>query len=581
MSEEKLIDHVVSRLEPQILDYVEVRHPQNTANLLQIVDKYEERFMNRQIRGSSEGFRSSNLNENNRFNNRHRQENWRDNRNNERYTNNSRPQREFNRFENQGFLNNRRFEGRRQGGQSDQRFHNQGGRQTLWDTGAEKSFISEEVYRKYFSYRPRQKTKDRVVTAQGAPCSHLGRVELQIRIREFQKPWEFHILDSMQYQCILGIDFMKASRLTLDFDQKSLIIPDNQIKQLPKIKKPVDIHLTNTKLGDGQQRQLKALFNNLKGLFSDQPGLTHVLYHEIDTGDKGPVVSRPYRYDRFKQGIIDYHIDKMLRDGTICHINLPYPSPVVLTRKKNGLPPDSPEAYRFAIDYRKLNVIIKYPLYPLPVDDLLTNIPHTGVMSTLDLRSGYFQLAISPKDIEKTAFITRNGTFAFLRMPFGLSGAAPNFEKAIDIILKLVIGRFVLVYMDDVIIISTCFKGHLDHLSQVFTLLRYAGQTLNKEKCHFAHDKLKYLGLIISKDGIETDSNKIRAITEMRPPKNNRQVSKFLGMTGWYQKFIPRYADICEPFYQLKKKGAKFNWSKEAQDSFDKIKRTLTEAPVL
>ncbi|GFS78930.1 uncharacterized protein TNCV_4341841 [Trichonephila clavipes] len=183
MSEEKLIGHVVSRLEPQILDYVEVRHPKNTANLLQIVDKYEELFMNRQIRA-------------------------------------------------------------------------------LWDTGAKKSFILEEVYRKYFSYRPRQKTKDRVVTAQGAPCSDLGRVELQIRIREFQKPWEFHILDNMQYQCILGIDFIKASRLTLDFDQKSLIIPDNQIKQLPKIEKPVDIDLTDTKLGDGQQRQLKALFNN-------------------------------------------------------------------------------------------------------------------------------------------------------------------------------------------------------------------------------------------------------------------------------------------------------------------------------
>ncbi|GFV64443.1 retrovirus-related Pol polyprotein from transposon opus [Trichonephila clavipes] len=207
----------------------------------------------------------------------------------------------------------------------------------LWDTGAKKSFISEEVYRNYFSYRPRQKTKDRVVTAQGAPCNHLG-------------------------------------------------------------------------------------------LFSDQPGLTHVVYHEIDTGDKGPVMSRPYKYDRVKQGIIDYHIDKMLRDGTICPINSPYASPVVLTRKNNDLPPDSSEAYRFAIDYRKLNAITKYPRYPLPViDDLLTNIPHTNVMSTLDLRSGYFSWRLV-KDIEKTAFITRNGTFAFLRMPFGLSGAAPNFQ---------------------------------------------------------------------------------------------------------------------------------------------------------
>ncbi|GFX02048.1 retrovirus-related Pol polyprotein from transposon 17.6 [Trichonephila clavipes] len=250
----------------------------------------------------------------------------------------------------------------------------------------------------------------------------------------------------MQYQCILGIDFMKESKLTLDFNQKSLIIPDSQIKQSPKVEEPIEIDISDTKLGEGQK--LRNLFNRFKGLFSDQPGLTHVLYHKIDTGDKGPVVSRPYRYDRVKQGIIDYHIEKMLQESKIRPIQSPYASPVVLTRKNNDLPPDSPEAYRFAIDYRKLNAITKYPRYPLLViDDLITNIPHTGVMSTLDLKSGCFQLAISPKDIEKTAFITRNGTFAFLRMPFGLSGAAPNFQKAIDIILKPVIGRFVSVYI--------------------------------------------------------------------------------------------------------------------------------------
>ncbi|GFT84149.1 retrovirus-related Pol polyprotein from transposon 17.6 [Trichonephila clavipes] len=157
----------------------------------------------------------------------------------------------------------------------------------------------------------------------------------------------------------------------------------------------------------------------------------------------------------------------MLQEGEIRPIQSPYASLEVLTRKNNGLPPDSPEAYRFAIDNRKLNAITKYPQYPLPViDDLITNIPHTGVISILDLKSGYFELAISPKDIENTAFITRNGTFAFLRMPFGLSGAAPNFQKAIDIILKPVIGRIVMVYMDDVIITSPSFIEHIDHLNQ-------------------------------------------------------------------------------------------------------------------
>ncbi|GFU10409.1 retrovirus-related Pol polyprotein from transposon 297 [Trichonephila clavipes] len=167
--------------------------------------------------------------------------------------------------------------------------------------------------------------------------------------------------------------------------------------------------------------------------FENKPGLTHVLYHEIDTEDNPPVVSREYRYDRLKQEILDYHVDKMLKEGTIIPIQSPYASPVVLCRKNNGLPPDNPEAYRFAVDYRKLNAITKYPRYPLPlIVDLIMNIPHTDIMFALDLRSGYFQMAVNPSDIVKTAFVTKNGTYAFRRMPFGLSGAAPNFQKAID-----------------------------------------------------------------------------------------------------------------------------------------------------
>ncbi|GFX40643.1 retrovirus-related Pol polyprotein from transposon 297 [Trichonephila clavipes] len=207
----------------------------------------------------------------------------------------------------------------------------------------------------------------------------------------------------MQYQCILGIDFMKESKLTLYFDQQSLIIPDNQIKQSPKVEKPVEIDLSDTKLGEEQKQKLRNLFNGFKGFFSDQPGLSHVLYHETNTGDKGPVVSRPYRYDRVKQGIIDYHIEKMLREGAIRPIQSLYASPVVLTRKNNDLPPDSPEAYRFAIDYCKLNAITKYPRYPLPViDDLITNIPHTGVMSTLDLKVVIFNWQLVRKISRKS-----------------------------------------------------------------------------------------------------------------------------------------------------------------------------------
>ncbi|GFY36458.1 retrovirus-related Pol polyprotein from transposon opus [Trichonephila clavipes] len=218
-------------------------------------------------------------------------------------------------------------------------------------------------------------------------------------------------------------------------------------------------------------------------------------------------------------------------------------------------PPDNPEAYRFAVDYRKLNAITKYPRYPLPlIDDLIINISHTGIMAALDLRSGYFQMAVNTSDIVKTVFVTKNGAYAFRRMPFGLSGATPNFQKAIDIILKLVIGKILNVYMDDVIISSPSFTQYVKHLKEVFRLLHEARLTLNKDKCKFGCDEFKYLGLIINKEGIKTDKTKVQAIIEMKSPRNSKEVSKFLGMSQWYAKFIKSYADLCEPLYNLKQK---------------------------
>ncbi|GFT58349.1 retrovirus-related Pol polyprotein from transposon opus [Trichonephila clavipes] len=169
----------------------------------------------------------------------------------------------------------------------------------------------------------------------------------------------------------------------------------------------------------------------------------------------------------------------MLKWGII-PIQSPYASPVVLCRKNYGLPPDNPEAYRFAVNYRRVKAIMKYPRYPLPlIDDLITNIPLTAIMSSLDLRSRYFQLAVNTSDIVKTAIVTKNGAYAFWHMPFGLTGADPNFQKAIDIILKLVIEKLVSSYMADVNISSPSFTHHVEHLREVFRLLQEAGLTLN------------------------------------------------------------------------------------------------------
>ncbi|GFW16752.1 retrovirus-related Pol polyprotein from transposon gypsy [Trichonephila clavipes] len=166
-------------------------------------------------------------------------------------------------------------------------------------------------------------------------------------------------------------------------------------------------------------------------------------------------------------------------------------------------------------------------------------------------------------------------------MPFGLSGAASNFQKAIDIILKPVIGKFVNVYMDDVIISSPSFTQHVEHLKEVFRLLHEAGLTLNKDKRKFGCEELKYLGLIINKEGIKTDETKIQNVVEMKPPRNSKEESKFLGMSQWFAKFIKNYVDLCEPIYNLKRKLKKFIWSIEAQKAFDAVKGAITKGLVL
>ncbi|GFX47748.1 retrovirus-related Pol polyprotein from transposon 297 [Trichonephila clavipes] len=195
-------------------------------------------------------------------------------------------------------------------------------------------------------------------------------------------------------------------------DRKSLAIPDSQIDKVVKVieEEKVEIYLSKTKLKEKQKQELRELFNSFQGLFSDKNRGLHMFYIMRLTRE----ITHRWFPDRGKQKILDYHVDKMVKEGTIIPIQSPYASPVVLCKKNNGLPLDNPEAYRFAVDYRKLNSIKKYPRYPLPlIDDLIMNIPHPGIMSALDLTSGYFHMAVNPSDIVKTAFVTKIGTYAF------------------------------------------------------------------------------------------------------------------------------------------------------------------------
>ncbi|GFW36302.1 uncharacterized protein TNCV_1727301 [Trichonephila clavipes] len=443
LSEKAFVDLIFVRLEPQVQDYVEVRNPQTAIQLLEVLAKFAERYSCKATLGSrnSNNVEGRGWNERRMSNVGNNRGNWRNSEvvhkpNNGR--NDYRRSNQKNRQGNQWFESRNRFQNDDRGF-NDRKYQFRNRDETftkaLWDTGAEKSFISEETYQKYFFYKQVKKSSTQVITAQGAKCRNMGVVELNIRIRNFEKPWLFHVLADLEYPCILGIDFIGGSKIILDFDRKSLAIPDSQFNKVVKtveIEK-VEIDLSKTKLEEKKKRKLQDLFNSFQGLFSDKPGLTHVLYHEIDAGDNPPVVSRPYRYDRLKQEILDYHVDKMLKDVTIIPIQSPYASPVVLCRKNNGLhtPPDNPEAYRFAVNYRKLNAITKYPRYHLPLtDDLIMNIPHTGIMSALDLLSGYFQMVVNPSDIVKTECLSRKRVpMHFTECPLACQGRLLIFRK--------------------------------------------------------------------------------------------------------------------------------------------------------
>ena len=200
----------------------------------------------------------------------------------------------------------------------------------------------------------------------------------------------------------------------------------------------------------------------------------------------------------------------------------------------------------------------------------------------IDLRSGYHQVRIRTQDIPKTAFRTRFGHYEFLVMPFGLTNAPATFMTLMDSVLRPYLGKFVVVFLDDILIYSRSKEEHLEHLRLVFNLLR-ANQLYAKEsKCDFCKTEIHYLGHIISANGLQMDPSKVEVILHWPHPKNLEELQIFLGMTGYYRKFIRDYAKLAVPMTdQLKAQGKAFNWGKDQQSSFNQLRLALATAPLL
>lgn len=309
---------------------------------------------------------------------------------------------------------------------------------------------------------------------------------------------------------------------------------------------PFDIHTDG--LTQDQQNQIQALLTKYKDVFAytaDQLGRCSIVKHTIDTGDNAPIRLRPYRTTPANKEEIDKQINEMLKNDVISPSTSPWASPVVLVKKSDG-------NMRFCIDYRKLNQITEKDSHPLPrITEALDALGGARHFSTLDLRSGYWQVEMDADSKEKTAFITHNGLFEFNVLPFGLCNSAGTFQRLMTHVLRGLEWDICLVYIDDLIIFSRTFDEHLLHLEQVLKRLREANVRLKPNKCHFVKPEVEYSGHIVSAEGLRPNPSKIRAVTEFPVPTNTTGVKAFLGICNYYRRFIKGFATIASPLNKL------------------------------
>ncbi|GJS80358.1 putative reverse transcriptase domain-containing protein [Tanacetum coccineum] len=472
----------------------------------------------------------------------------------------------------------------------------------LFDTGATHSIIST-TFAKKLNMTPTPLIERVIISTPMKNHMLIDHeyVNCPLRFDDRIRPANLLPIHMFDFDVILGMDWLASHRATIDCYARTVIFGNVRQPEFVyhgssplKSVKLISAMKARTLISHGCQGFLASVMDtslespNIENLsvvrefadvFPDElPGLPPA--REIEFGIElipgaEPISKAPYRMAPVELKELKEQLQEMLENGFIRPSVSPWGAPVLFVKKKDG-------SMRLCIDYRELNRITIHNRYPLPrIDDLFDQLQGAKYFSKIDLRSGYHQLRVREQDISKTAFRTRYGHYEFLVMPFGLTNAPAVFMDLMNRIFHEYLDKFVIVFIDDILVYSKSEEEHEQHLRIVLEILRQKKLYAKFSKCEFWLQQVAFLGHIVSADGIIMDPSKVEAITKWPRPTTVTEVRSFLGLAGYYRRFVEGFSRLALPLTQLMRKGEKFVWTDERQESFEELKRRLVSAPIL
>lgn len=343
-------------------------------------------------------------------------------------------------------------------------------------------------------------------------------------------------------------------------------------------------NIRTSHMNSEEKREILKLCSKFKNIFYNENSdlsFSNNVKHKIRTKDEEPVYVKSFRHPHHMKKIIQEQIQKLLDDKIIRPSISPYSAPVWIVDKKKDA--SGQKKYRMVIDYRRLNEKTVEDKYPLPrIEEILDNLGKSCYFTTIDMAKAFHQIEMDPESIEKTAFTVNNGHFEYVRMPYGLKNGPSTFQRCMDNVLKEYLHKFCFVYMDDVVVFSKSLQEHINHLKLIFQKIKEFNLKIELDKCEFLSKNVEFLGHVITPEGVSPNPSKLNTIENYPIPRTVKEIKSFLGLVGYYRRFIQNFAHIVSPFTKCLKKGAKINPDDpDYVHAFHLCKELLTNAPIL